>query len=162
MVAIHDKTKALRTPKVKLGCGDIDGKLKPKVGHHKNQMNVYIVQNLKNPDRFGVACTKESDNVIMIENKVSANGTTLAHELGHWFDLWHTQTDADPMPSVNIDNVMSAKGNDSLFTAGQCYRIAFSKDSYINKAGLRTGETRKCEHQALSTNKCPGLQKEFE
>jgi hypothetical protein len=118
---------------------------------------VYVVDQLVASDRVGVACRAESDNVIVLGRGRST--TALAHEFGHWFDLWHV-IKAD-MPKVNADNIMSTGGADDMFTAGQCYRMNFSDNSYVNLQGLRSGRTKNCAHLQDADNKCPGLKNEF-
>ena len=153
---IHDKTSVLVDSDKKLGCASIETVLKP-IGFHENRMNVYIVNALISDKRAGVACTAESENVIVLDG--GRSDTALIHEFGHWFDLWHTNGKA--MSLVNINNVMSSKGLDTMLTAGQCYRANFSKNSYINKRGLRSGKTKKCAHLQDADNNCPGLKNEF-
>jgi hypothetical protein len=148
-----DRTSALADPTQDLGCGKIETILKPRVGFHPNRMNVYVVNRLASKERAGVACTAESENVIMVDQ--GRNETVLVHEFGHWFDLQHP----DGMPLVNVRNIMSPWRE--MITAGQCYRANFSKDSYINKQGLRSGETRNCKHLQDANNNCPGLKNEF-
>jgi hypothetical protein len=158
-VVIVDRTTALIDPDQKLGCASIESILKP-IGYEEDQMNVYIVNALIADKRAGVACTAESDNVIIVDKgRGGAKSTVLAHEFGHWFDLWHTA--GKNMSKVNVNNIMSNKGDDSMFTAGQCYRANFSKDSYINKQGLRDGKTKRCEHLQDADNRCPGVKNEF-
>lgn len=155
-VVIHDRTSALTDPDQKLGCASIESILKP-IGFQPGQMNVYIVNALISDKRAGVACTAESDNVIVLDQ--GRSNTALVHEYGHWFDLWHT--DGKNMSKVNVNNVMSTKGLDNMFTAGQCYRASFSKDSYLNKQKLRDGRTKRCEHLQDADNQCPGVKNEF-
>lgn len=153
-----DKTAALADPNQDLGCASIESTLK-KVGFHPNKMNVYLVKSLIAADRAGVACTKESDNVIILDP--GRRESSLAHEFGHWFDLWHTNT--TDMPLVDVRNIMSDQEKDlrNMFTAGQCYRANFSKDSYINKRALRTGKTKNCGHKQDADDQCPGLKNTF-
>lgn len=153
---IRDKSSTPLDPDEPLGCGSIDTVFKS-IGFHPNKMNVYIVTDLIASDRVGVACTAESDNVIVLGK--GRTNTALIHEYGHWFDLWHVKKNA--MPRVNVNNVMSTGGADDMFTAGQCYRMNFSKDSYINKQGLRNGRTKNCKHLQDADNQCPGLKNEF-
>jgi len=157
-VVIEDRTTALADPDQKLGCASIESVLKP-IGFEEDQMNVYIVNALISDTRAGVACTAESDNVIILDIGRGLSNTSLLHEYGHWFDLWHTT--GKNMSKVNVNNVMDNKGLDNMLTAGQCYRANFSKDSYINKQGLRDGRTKRCEHLQDADNRCPGLKNEF-
>ena len=108
-------------------------------------------------DRAGVACRAESDNVIILDQ--GRGRTALAHEFGHWFDLWHTEN----MPQVDPRNIMQvpATVTRDRMTAGQCYRANFSKESYINMQGLRSGRTKHCEHRQNADAQCPGLKNEF-
>jgi hypothetical protein len=53
------------------------------------------------------------------------------------------------------------KSQRNMLTAGQCYRVNFSKDSYLNKQGLRRGKTRHCRHLQNADDECPGLKNEF-
>jgi hypothetical protein len=155
-IDIKDKSTAALDPDEPLGCASIESVFKP-IGFHPNKMNVYIVNALIASDRAGVACTAESDNVIVLDKGRSS--TAMVHEFGHWFDLWHVTQEA--MPLVNVNNIMSTEGSDDMFTAGQCYRMNFSKDSYINKQGLRTGRTKNCRHLQDADGQCPGLKNEF-
>jgi hypothetical protein len=148
----HNRTSALADPEQKIGCRMIESVLKKHVGFDENRMNVYVVNQLKADERVGVACTAESDNVIIIDG--GRRDGTLVHEFGHWFDLWHT----DGMPKVAPNNIMSRGDH---VTAGQCYRANFSKDSYINVQGLRQGKTKNCKHRQDADNQCPGLKNEF-
>lgn len=163
-VDIHDKTAALADPAQDIGCS-VETLLKPQVGFHANRMNVYVVNELVADDRAGVACTQQSDNVIVLDH--GRFDTSLLHEYGHWFDLWHTDTlgntDGPDMPLMNIRNIMSDNEKDqrNMLTAGQCYRANFSKDSYINKRGLRSGNTKTCAHLQDADGECPGLKNEF-
>jgi hypothetical protein len=150
----YDKTTALADPAQTLGCGGIDSLLAPQVGLHADRMNVYVVKSLAIAARVGVACKAESDNVILVDQ--GRDDETLVHEFGHWFDLDHN----DDMPLVNPRNIMSNPTGDML-TAGQCYRVNFSKWSYINKQNLRRGKTRNCRHLQDADDECPGLKNEF-
>ena len=158
-ITYHDKTSALLQAEQPRGCGNIATELKPRVGFHEDRMNVYILSQLMIEGRAGVACTQESDNVILLDQ--DRGETSLVHEYGHWFDLWHTNlTD---MPLVDVRNVMSDNEKDKRdkLTAGQCYRASFSRDSYINKQGLRSGKTKKCAHLQDADDECPGIKNEF-
>jgi hypothetical protein len=123
-VSYYNKTSALADPEQELGCGRIETIFKPQVGFHENRMNVYVVKRLQADDRAGVACTAESDNVIVIDQ--GRSDVALVHEYGHWLDLWHT----DNMRGVNARNIMApANGVErDMLTAGQCYRANFSSD----------------------------------
>ena len=158
LVDVKDRTAALADPAQSIGCS-VDTVFKPKIGFDENRMNVYVVNELADPTRAGVACTKESENVIVVDH--GRRDTSLVHEYGHWFDLWHTNT--TDMPLVDVRNVMSDNEKDKRdkLTAGQCYRASFSKDSYINKQGLRSGKTKKCAHLQDADDQCPGLKNEF-
>jgi hypothetical protein len=153
-----DKTAALADPAQELGCASIESTLK-KVGFHPNKMNVYLVKALIADDRAGVACRAESDNVIILDP--GRNRSSLAHEYGHWFDLWHTNT--TDMPLVNVRNIMSDEQKDqrNMLTAGQCYRANFSDNSYINLQKLRDGKTKRCAHKQEADGECPGLKNTF-
>lgn len=151
-----DRTTTLADPTQELGCASIETTLK-QVGFHPKKMNVYMVNALIADTRAGVACLKESDNVIILDP--GRNATSVLHEFGHWFDLSHTTG----MPLVNVRNIMSMTNvtqRDTL-TAGQCYRANFSRDSYINTQGLRTGPTKACRHAQDADGRCPGLKNEF-
>jgi hypothetical protein len=155
---VHDRTRALADPAQNIGCA-VETLLKPQVGFDPARMNVYVVNGLENEDRAGVACTKQSDNVIVLDH--GRFPSSLLHEYGHWFDLWHTNpTD---MPEVDVRNVMSdvKKDERNKLTAGQCYRVNFSQDSYLNKRGLRAGKTKRCAHRQDADDECPGLKNEF-
>lgn len=153
-VSYYDRTTVLPDPEVDLGCPSIESTLK-KVGFHENKMNVYVVKALVADERAGVACTAESENVIVLD--AGRGDIALAHEFGHWFDLWHTTN----MPLVNDQNIMSDGANRTMLTAGQCYRANFSTKSYINMRGLRKGETKRCSHLQDADNQCPGVKNEF-
>jgi hypothetical protein len=156
-VTYYSKTSALADPEQELGCGRIETIFKPQIGFHENRMNVYVVKHLQDDDRAGVACTAESDNVIVLDQ--GRSDTALVHEYGHGLDLWHT----DNMPGVNARNIMApANGVErDMLTAGQCYRANFSSDSYINQRRLRNGREKNCSHLQDADNKCPGLKNEF-
>jgi hypothetical protein len=158
-VVYYDRTAALADPGQDLGCASIESTFKPRVGYHPNKMNVYIVKALIADERAGVACTAESDNVIVLDQ--GRSDTVLVHEYGHWFDLGHTTTKG--MPLVNPRNIMAVTGTvpRDMLTAGQCYRANFSKDSYLNKQGLRDGKQKHCKHLQDADNECPGLKNEF-
>jgi hypothetical protein len=152
-----NRTAVLADPEQEIGCASIETVLKARVGFAADRMNVYIVNKLIADDRAGVACTAESDNVIILDQ--GRGSTALAHEFGHWFDLWHTEN----MPLVDPRNIMQkpATVTRDKMTAGQCYRANFSKDSYINKQKLRSGKTKRCEHLQDADGQCPGLKNEF-
>jgi hypothetical protein len=152
-----DRTTALADPDQEIGCGRIETILKPRVGFDPDSMNVYIVNRLASNKRSGVACRTESENVIILGRNRSPGA--LAHEVGHWLDLWHT-TD---MPLVDIRNIMMEppKSLRDRMTAGQCYRANFSDNSYINLRGLRSGRTKRCDSQQDADGRCPGLKNEF-
>ena len=156
-----DKTDKLNKPNQKVGCGMFESLLRSKVGYRPNRMNVYLVGRLKSSDRAGVACKAETDNVILMDK--GRGDVTLAHELGHWLSLNHTNTEETPMPLVNTQNIMSKTDipDRSMITAGQCYRANFDKDSYLNTSGLRNGPTKTCEDEQDADENCPGLKKEF-
>jgi hypothetical protein len=158
LLAVHDQTAALADPAQKIGCS-VETLFKPQIGFRPDSMNVYVVNELIDPKRCGSACTEQSDNVIVLDH--GRWDSSLVHEFGHWFDLWHT--DKTSMPLVDIRNIMSDHEKDkrNMVTAGQCYRANFSTGSYINKRGLRAGQTKDCAHRQDADGQCPGLKNEF-
>ena len=164
----RDKTQALTNPPATLGCADIGTVLNPKIGRTPGIMNIYVVDALNAPTRAGVACTGESNNVIIVD--FGRGQSAIAHEFGHWFALSHTcRTPQDkcgtPMPDVNVDNIMSVEPGSAknMLTTGQCYRANFDQDSYINKMRIRSGdETRTCANLESADNECPGLKKQID
>ena len=119
----YNKTSALADPEQELGCGHIETIFKPQVGFHDNRMNVYIVNRLQADDRAGVACTAESDNVIVLDQ--GRSDIALAHEYGHWFDLWHTTEKHAPGECTEHHVARMIKTQRDMLTAGQCYRGQF-------------------------------------
>lgn len=166
--AYYDRTSAVPIEPENFGCGKIETHLKPMVGWIPGIMNVYIVDQLASEKRTGVACKAESNNVIMLGS--GRGSSAMAHEFGHWFALSHTCRSKQDrcgagMPEVDNNNVMSVDrtGPATHFTAGQCYRANFDKESFVNKMGIRAGnEVRKCDHLQDADKECPGLKKEFD
>ena len=160
VVEYVDKTDALKDPTISVGCGMFEDTLKKNVGYRPNRMNVYVVNTLKSDERSGVACKAETENVILI-SRDHRKRSTIAHEFGHWLSLDHTTSKR--LPAVNPENIMcndeGADGN--MLTAGQCYRVNFDKDSYINVQGLRQGPVKDCKAIADNDSECPGLKREF-
>ncbi len=79
-----------------------------------NVLNLYFVENAY----FDVAMTEsacgwatftgDSDEYVLMDNDCATNGSTLAHEIGHYFDLFHTHEDFQGAELVDGSNCMIA------------------------------------------------------
>jgi len=95
----------------------------------------------------GIAC--KPDFIGM----TAATPETLAHEIGHTLDLRHYGINAS-----DNDNVMWWTGvqNRDNLTIGQAFRANLNPASGMNALNIRSGSTRHCEHDTISTD-CPDI-----
>lgn len=73
-----------------------------------NAINIYFVNSLKNSygsELCGYSYLPNGKDRVFIHNSCAPNGATLAHEIGHYFSLYHTHgIGSNPYELVNGDN----------------------------------------------------------
>jgi len=112
------------------------------IGSKANKINIYVVETVDGGSARGQACSIGSDFVAMASR---AGTELLAHEIGHNFGLYHTNSQSE----FNNKNVMhSASSSRQYFTEGQVFRSHFGSssalnDTYNSRSGL---PTRNCGH----------------
>ncbi|CAL2063965.1 FG-GAP-like repeat-containing protein [Tenacibaculum sp. 190524A05c] len=73
----------------------------------KRKLNIYFVQN-STTSWANFPSTDAKKQHILMKNSHVTNESTLAHEIGHWFDLWHTHETVAGSELVNGSNCSSA------------------------------------------------------
>jgi hypothetical protein len=140
-------------------CTKIAG-IKADIGFDATAINVYWVNTVD----FGSGAL--STNGVTCGGIVALGANVLddlfSHEIGHTFDLQHTNT----IPAFfDFTNVMhNASNNRSFLTEGQTFRAVTDASSSVNTLGGRTGITRPCgpaSGASTSTTDplCPAVQK---
>lgn len=79
----------------------------------------------------------------------TSDNETLAHELGHTLSLSHITA-----PARNL--MITGGSNRNFITIGQDFRMLMNSDSALNALGFRSGETRNCGVNTVSTL-CPAV-----
>jgi hypothetical protein len=109
----------------------------------------------------GIACTWSSSNgAIIVIPKLGYVHTTLAHELGHVFGLWHSD-ELSEVPPFDMSNLMwAAESNLTItsrggLTLGQTFRMSRGKGSFIERLG---GSIVDC---AAFPSPCPRIRKDI-
>jgi hypothetical protein len=137
--------------------------IKTDIGFDANAINVYWVNTVD----FGTGGL--TSNGVSCGGNVVAMGANVldhlfSHEIGHAFDLQHTNT----IPTFfDVTNVMhNASNNRNFLTEGQTFRGVTDAFSAVNTLGGRTGIMRPCGSAAataVSTSTtdplCPAIQK---
>jgi hypothetical protein len=103
----------------------------------------------------GQACAIGSDFVAMGQSTLS---DLLSHEIGHDFNLTHTDADAN----FDQTNIMhSASSTRAFISEGQLLRAHMSAASALNDTyNARPGQpTRNCPYSNTATDQCPAIQK---
>ncbi len=77
-----------------------------------NVLNMYFVDSAHH-EAVGSACgwatyTSSADDYVLMDNDCATNGSTLAHEVGHYFDLFHTHQTGPGVELVDGSNCMTA------------------------------------------------------
>jgi hypothetical protein len=131
----------------KLECTDIADLVK--LNHHEaGAVNVYYTESNGTGDQ-GKRCPGTHNIIIM----ATADGETLAHELGHAMAL-SKHTDTVSLPPVNI---MRTDGGRSRASKGQCYRANLEPESALHDLGRGEASfSRGCD-PVQESSKCPGL-----
>ncbi len=124
------------------------------IGKDANKINIYYVGTVDGGSSRGQACAIGSDFVAMGENTLS---DLLSHELGHDFNLFHTDTHA------NFDQtgiMHSASSTRAFISEGQLFRSHLQSGSALNAIyNARPGEpTRNCGHNTANGT-CPAIDK---
>jgi hypothetical protein len=139
--------------------------IKTDIGFDANAINVYWVNTVD----FGDGMPLTSNGVTCGGNVVAMGANVLdhlfTHEIGHAFDLAHT----NPIPAFfDVTNVMhNASNNRSFLTEGQTFRAVTDPVSAVNTLGGRTGIMRAAcgsisgSAVSISTTDplCPAIQK---
>jgi len=81
---------------------------------------------------------KEDKNWIFIKNKIATNGKTLAHEMGHYFNLYHThQSKSEELPDWKYELVdrsncgLAGVGDELCDTPAEPYLGGYGISNYI-------------------------------
>ncbi len=139
------------------------GAIQQLIGHDPSGVNVYYVNTVD----FGSGPSTGS-GVWCFGDRIVAMGKTssdhlLAHELGHGFNLGHTNPASAPAGLFDSTNVMhNSSSNRRYLTEGQTLRAVFHSMSALNEIyDVRAGElTRDCAHEFGEANgACPPVQK---
>jgi hypothetical protein len=74
-----------------------------------NVINIYFINTILNDDvtLCGYASfpwNEKEQEYVVIKNSCAMNGSTLAHEVGHYLGLWHTHTTTNGPELVNGAN----------------------------------------------------------
>ena len=143
-------------------CSKFTG-IKTDIGFDANAINVYWVNTVD----FGSGAL--TSNGVSCGGNVVAMGANVldhlfSHEIGHAFDLAHTNTIPTFFDGTNV--MHNASNNRSFLTEGQTFRGVTDAFSAVNTLGGRTGITRPCGSavaSSVSTSTtdplCPAIQK---
>jgi hypothetical protein len=126
--------------------------LETQIGRRPNRINIYRVETVNNSAFAADACAFGSGFVALGE---STEIDLLAHEVGHNFNLEHT----DDLPGLGTGNLMASFSTDREFmTEGQIFRAHVDPDSVVNALyAARPGKpVRRCGHDDV-TRRCPAL-----
>ena len=76
-----------------------------------NVINIYFFNSITSSSGSGLcgyAYFPGGPDLIMMANSCAINGSTLAHEIGHYFNLYHTHSTSNGIELVNGTNCLSA------------------------------------------------------
>jgi hypothetical protein len=152
--ATRDRSVLSGDPVARSDC-DNAAELHTKVGFAREQLNVYYVD----LGTRGLWCGGNSGGGTILIG-TTADGETLAHELGHAFTLAHVQNrdyDGDGQDDFDASNVMWGGGiGRSRLSEGQCFRCNVHPDSAVQLLGVRGAPTHRCDADTI-TGKCPWI-----
>jgi hypothetical protein len=137
---VHDISGKVTEAMRHIRCPGVET-LKERGWYRNNTLNIYYIEN---NGLQGKWCAGSSSVLISI----TADGETLAHELGHAFALEHTD---GILPGSNL---MATGSNRNEATEGQCYRANLESNSRIHM--VRTNPVRNCPIYDKS-DKCPAV-----
>ncbi len=115
-------------------CEDETG-LRGRTGFTAGNLNIFYVEQDYQPQN---CCLQKVPEAMFLTMR--ATPTSLAHELGHAFGLWHDERSGNIMLGDALDR--------SDFALPQVYLMTFSEESIVNMFGFRTSPVR-------SKNECP-------
>jgi len=104
------------------------------------KLNIYFVQN-SSTSWANFPSRNANEQHILMNNSHTRNASTLAHEIGHWFDLWHTHETFAGAELVNQSNCNSA-GDLICDTAADP-----SLSGRVNSSCTYTGNVRDANNQ---------------